>query len=309
MATNTNGHVLPAAFASPGTPYYAQAQGVIAQPTLLQPTIVAPITLQGVATEGTLAVPAQITVPGTTHADPDYVGAIKLVPGGNPDAVDGSAGIVVRATASESPSIAAGTTLEVGTDSESPNRILVAGVDGLSEVYNELYNQPVQLQTITIVASNPLCAPSAPGAEVFRCTQTGVDAADAGPFVFNRIQVPRSGAYMLQSEIRMGNDSGEPNTVVLPSTLVGGVPIWNGIQIAMQEFGTVNVVPYSVNEIIGGDFQAIDTFESGGFTTKTYSVIVVLDATKVYTVGIVTNSNLWNIGSAGQIKVELIAMC
>jgi hypothetical protein len=121
--------------------------------------------------------------------------------------------------------------------------------------------------------------------------------------------VPRSGAYIMQTEIRMGNNSAAPNTVVLPSVLVGGVPVWESLQLSMQEFGTVTLVPYSTFEVIGGDFQAVDTFESGGLTFRTYSTVVILDATKVYTVGLVSGDAAWNIGSAGQIKVELIAMC
>jgi hypothetical protein len=62
-------------------------------------------------------------------------------------------------------------------------------------------------------------------------------------------------------------------------------------------------------EVIGGDFQAIDTFESNSLTIRVYSQVVFLDATKVYAITLGANSALWNIGNAGQIKVELIAMC
>ena len=106
----------------------------------------------------------------------------------------------------------------------------------------------------------------------------------------------------------MGNGAGA-NTVVLPSTLVGGVPVWNMLELVMSEFSTVNVVPFGVTEIIGGDFQAIDTFETNSFTSRTYSTVVFLDSTKVYAIGLVSNSALWNIGTAGSISANLVAMC
>jgi hypothetical protein len=302
--SNLNGLLPPSVtHSSPQNAYFARKVA----PELTRPTLIAPITLQSVEAEGVLAVPAAITVPGPTHATPAYVGAVKITPGGNVAAEDGSAGIVIRAAAGETPSIPASTILEVGTDGEAPNQVLIAGPDGLSEVYNELYNQPVALQTITIVASDPDCTPTG-GAEIFRCTQTAVAQAGAGTVQFNRIQVPKTGAYMMQSEIRMGN-AGVTNTVVLPSTLVGGVPVWNSLALGMQEFSTVIAVPYSSVEVIGGDFQAIDTFASSSLTIKTYSQVLFLDSTKVYAITLAANSNLWNIGDAGQVKVELIAMC
>jgi hypothetical protein len=112
----------------------------------------------------------------------------------------------------------------------------------------------------------------------------------------------------MQSEIRMGNGAGA-NTVVLPSAIVGGIPIWNSLALGMQEFSTVIAVPYSQVEVIGGDFAAIDTFASNSLTIKTYSQVLILDATKEYAITLAANSAAWNIGDAGQIKVELIAMC
>jgi hypothetical protein len=299
---NLNGLMLPQAFSAPNTPYYVDAS----EPVITAPTLVSVITLQGNVAEGPLDVPAQIDVPGADHATPAYVGAIKLQPGGNVASPDGAAGVVIRAADPVGAGEAA-TIMEVGTDAEGPNQLFIAGALGLSEVYDELYNQPVALQTITIVASDPDTTPTG-GAEIFRCTQTAVAQAGAGTVQFNRIQVPKTGAYMMQSEIRMGNTAG-PNTVVLPSTLVGGVPVWNSLALGMQEFSTVIAVPYSSVEVIGGDFQAIDTFASSSLTIKTYSQVLFLDSTKVYAITLASNSALWNIGDAGQIKVELIAMC
>jgi hypothetical protein len=291
---NVNGLIAPPAFKNPEVPYYLTDN----VPVIPQPTLVAPITLQSEDGEGT----ALMTVSGFEDgAAYEYTGAISLRPGAS-SLGPASDGLTMR-------SVADGVSVEIGTDSQTVNTLSIAGPSGLAQVYDEVYKQPVALRDITIVGTNPVCAPTG-GAEVFRGAQAAVAAAAPGvpPTVFNRIQVPRSGAYMLQTEIRMGNGAGA-NTVVLPSEVVGGVPIWYGLQVGMTEFGTVIVVPYSNFEVIGGDFQAVQTFETNGLTIRTYSVVVVLDATKVYTVGLVSGNAAWNIGSAGQIKIELIAMC
>jgi hypothetical protein len=276
-------------------PYYAKADA----PVIAQPTLIAPITLESADGEGT----ALMTVSGfEAGAAYEYTGAISLRPGAS-SLGPASDGITMR-------SVAGGVSVEVGTDSQTVNTLSIAGPSGLAQVYDEVYKQPVALRDITIVGTDPDTAPQAGNvAEIFRCAQAAVQQAGAGTPQFNRIQVPRTGAYMLQTQVLMGNDQGEPNTVVLPSTLVGGVPVWNSLELSMSEFGTVLLVPYSLVEVTGGDFQAIDTFASGSFTTRTFSQIVFLDATKVYAIVLAANSPLWNIGSGGQIKTELIAMC
>lgn len=289
--SSTNGLMGAAAFRKPGVPYYLQEGAEI-----VSPEIRAPIQLKSPDENGEAVLTVGDFAAGV--AGP-YTGAIFLEPGPS-SAGTAKAGLAIR-------SGAAGTIVEVGANAEGPNLLGIAGASGVGQVYDEIYNQPVALQTITIVASDPDCTPTG-GAEIFRCGQAAVAQAGAGTVQFNRIQVPRSGAYMMQTQINMGNGPGA-NTVVLPSTLVGGVPVWNALQISMQEFGTVILVPYAGFEVIGGDFQAIDTFASSSFTVKTYSTVVFLDATKVYAISLASNSPLWNIGDAGQIKVELIAMC
>lgn len=297
MSANKNGLTIPAAYAAPDKPFY------LSQPftSLTEPTLVAPVILQAAESDGTLLEPAHIYVVGENNVDAAYVGAVIIQPGGNDESATPGNGITVRTGAGPS------TIVEIGTDAEDNNLLYIAGGLGVGQVYDEKYNQPVALQTITIVASDPDCTPTG-GAEIFRCAQAAVAQAGAGTVQFNRIQVPKTGAYMMQSEIRMGNTAG-PNTVVLPSTLVGGVPVWNSLALGMQEFSTVIAVPYSSVEVIGGDFQAIDTFASSSLTIKTYSQVLFLDSTKVYAITLASNSALWNIGDAGQIKVELIAMC
>jgi hypothetical protein len=296
--SNKNGLLAPTATHGALNPsYYALENGGILQ----QPTVIQPLRIKAADASGSTA---------TIFVDPltsgAYQGAVNITPGGNALVPTGSAGITIRAAPGGGLATAS-TIVEIGTNGEGPNELYIAGASGVGQVYDEVYNQPVQLQTITIVATNPVCAPTG-GAEVFRCAQAGVAAAFGPPLVYNRIQVPKTGAYMMQTEYRLGNGPGA-NTVVLPSNLVGGVPQWFSLQVAMQEFGTVISVPYSSFEVIGGDFQAVETFQTNSIMVRTYSVVVFLDSTKVYTVGLVSNNATWNIGSAGQVKVELIAMC
>jgi hypothetical protein len=98
---------------------------------------VSTVSIQGNVAEGGLALPAKIVVPGTTHATPAYVGAMKLIPGGNVAAPTSSNGVVIRAAAGPS------TIVEVGTNGEGPNQLLIAGASGLSQVNDPVYN-PVQ---------------------------------------------------------------------------------------------------------------------------------------------------------------------
>lgn len=296
MSSN-NGLIGAEAFRKPGVPYYLTDANVGA--ILRQPTLVSAIDLE--SADG--AASAQLSVVGLEGSPPAlsvYSGSIGLRPGTSSLGA-APAGVNIR-------SLANGVAVEVGTDGAGiVNTLGVAGADGVAQVYDEIYNQPVSQQAITIVASDPDCVPSGVG-NIFLCGQTAVAQAGAGVEQFNRFTVPRTGAYAFQTRFVMGNGAGA-NTVVLPSTLVGGVPIWNMLELVMTEYSTVNVVPFGVTEIIGGDFQAIDTFESNSFTSRAHSTVVFLDSTKEYAIGLVSNSALWNIGTAGQISANLVAMC
>ena len=306
MATNTNGHVLPAAYASPGTPYYASANGgVIENPVIINPTLFAPVALNTTA-DGGLTVPAQLVVNGVDHPDADYIGAIGLRPGGIPgEAPNGSAGITIRAWEGVLPATA-GTIVEVGTDTQGTNLLLIAGASGTGQVYDEVYNQPVSLQSITKQQVAPLIAPANPE-EVLRGGQAAIAAAIATPgSQANFFQVPRTGAYMVQTEIAIGN-AGVANTVVIPSTVVGGVPIWKSISLSFAVQGGATV-PYASFEVIGGDFYGDQAFASSSLITKTFTSVALLTAGVQY-VTVLNCEAGWNIGDGGQIKTELIAMC
>jgi hypothetical protein len=170
-----------------------------------------------------------------------------------------------------------------------------------------VYNQPVALVPITQVQTAPLLTPTNPE-EVLRGGQAAIAAAIATPgSQFNIFTVPRTGAYMIQTQISIGN-TGVGNTVVIPSTLVGGVPIWSSVSLGFQIQGTATTVPYASFEVIGGDFYGDQAFANSSLITKTYTSVAFLTAATNYAV-ILNCAAGWNIGSGGQIKTELIAMC
>lgn len=291
---NKNGLCAPEAYAAPNNPYYASSQ-------LRSPTLVSPITLQAAAAEGTLAVPAEIYVDGTNAISAAYVGAVNITPGGNAASATPGAGITVRTAAGPS------TIVEVGANAQGPNLLYIAGASGVGQVYDEVYNQPVSLQPLTMVSTNANLTPANPE-ECLRSAQAGVAAAAAAPgTIFNVFRVPRSGAYTIQTEIAMGN-AGPTNTVVIPSTVVGGVPIWKSISLSFQVQGTVIPVPYASFEVLGGDFYGEQAFAASSLVSKTFSSVAILTAGVNYAVVLNAPAG-WNIGDAGQIKTELIAMC
>jgi hypothetical protein len=111
---------------------------------------------------------------------------------------------------------------------------------------------------------------------------------------------------MVQTEIAVGN-AGVPNTVVIPSTLVAGVPIWKSISLSFGVQGGPPV-PYASFEVLGGDFFGDQAFASQSFITKTFTSVAILTAGVQYVVTLNCEPG-WNIGDGGQIKTELVAMC
>jgi hypothetical protein len=290
MSSN-NGLMGAAAFRKPGVPYYLQEGAEIVAPTL-----VSPLQLKS-ADEGGEAV---VAVGGLAAgvAGP-YTGAIFLEPGPS-SAGAAAAGLAIRSGAGR-------TIVEVGADAESSALLYIAGPSGVGQVYDEVYNQPVALQPITKVQTAPLLTPANPE-EILRATQPAIAAAIATPgSQFNIFAVPRSGAYMVQTEIAIGNATAV-NTVAIPSTLVGGVPIWKSISLGFQVQGTVTAVPYASFEVIGGDYYGDQAFAANGIITKTFTSVAILQAGVNYAVTLNAEAG-WNIGDGGQIKTELIAMC
>lgn len=274
---------------------------------IIAPTLVSPITLQSGGAEGTLAVPAEIFVPGPDHASPAYAGAVRISPGANVDAPNGAAGVVIRAVEGTVAGTAA-TVMEIGTNGESPNQLLIAGADGLSQVYDELYNQPVALQAITLSATNPLAAPDpANVGEIFRCVQAGVAASAVGAIGTN-FAVPKTGWYALQLEIALGNaPAPAAPDINVPIAAVGGIDIGQTLSFVITK-GVV-VEPYGAMEYVAQEFAAADIVVAGGNVIKQFVSQHLFTAGQTYSFTLKSSSALWNIGTNGQIKAELIAMC
>lgn len=289
--SSDNGLMGASAFRKPGVPYYL-TQGA----DIVSPTLVAPVHLKSADGRGEPVIDVGGFVAGA--AGP-YTGAIFLEPSAS-SAGNAKAGLAIRSGATQ-------TIVEVGSDAEDAALLYVAGPDGVAQVYDEKYNQVVSLTPIDMIQVNPNLTPSNPE-EVLRAGQAAVAAAIATPgSQFNIFQVPRSGAYMIQTEIFIGN-AGASNTVVIPSTIVGGVPIWKSVALSFSVQGTVNPVPYASFEIIGGDFYGDQAFAASSGISKTFTTLALLTAGVNYAVTLNAGSG-WNIGDGGQIKTELIAMC
>jgi hypothetical protein len=262
-----------------------------------QPALVAPISLLPENKSTT----ANILVEGANGA---YKGALTFNPGANstipavqPD------GLTLRA-------VAGGVQVEVGTDGQAVNNLKIAGADGLSSVYDELYNQPVGLRAITMTATTPTVAPT-PGntGEILRCTQAGVLAAGTlGQF--NSFRVPITGFYALQSEFKIENAAAPaPIDINVPFNVAVAPPINLGYQISLTITKGAVIEPYGSHEVVSQEFATVDILQQGGGVTRQYVSYHLFDEAETYSITLRTSSTLWNIGSGGQIKAELIAMC
>ena len=291
---NKNGLALPQAYAAPSKPFYVEAGE---NAVIVSPTLQSAIKLAADPVNGALDINGAIYVDGADAGA--YAGAINIVPGSTAGGV--AAGITIREAAGPS------TIVEIGANAQSNNLLYIAGASGVGQVYDEVYNQPVALVPITQVQTAPLLTPANPE-EVLRGGQAAIAAAIATPgSQFNIFTVPRTGAYMVQTQIGVGNNV-PTNSVVIPSTLVGGVPIWSSLSLGFQIQGTATAVPYASFEVIGGDFYGDEAFAGNSQLTKTYTSVAFLTAATNYAVTLNCAAG-WNIGTAGQIKVELIAMC
>lgn len=290
--------------AAPDSCYYLRDNQ--ANVTLTTPTLKTPVKLQS-ATELPNAVPATILTKGSNHGLEAYVGAVQLNAGGNTAGPDGSIGLTLRTAAG-------GVAVEVGTEGQATNQLLIAGPDGLGQVYDEVYNQPVALQPITMVVQNPNTARSPSNtSEIFRCNQTAVAAADAGVGQGNTFQVPKTGFYALQIELDLFNAvAPAPPSINIPAIVAAGIDVYGSLSFSLTDGGSV-VLPYGAHEFVGGELFTSDCLVAGEGVTKIHTGMYLLSAGQTY--GIVmgahrpAGSTAWNIGDAGVIKAELIAMC
>jgi hypothetical protein len=295
---NVNGLIAPPAYKNPEVPYYlADDAGTV----INQPTLVSAIDLE--STDRTAV--AQLSVVGLEGTPPAlsvYSGSIGLRPGTSSLGA-APAGVNIR-------SLANGVAVEVGTDGVGiVNTLGVAGADGVAQVYDEIYNQPVSLQPIALSSTNPLCAPT-PGntGEIFRCNQDGV-LASATTAIGTAFQVPRSGWYALQIEVKLGNaPAPAAPTINVPITVApGGVNLGENLSFAIIK-GVV-VEPYGLQEVSSNELAVAPILVANTITVRSYASLHLFDSTETYTFTLSSSSAVWNIGAAGQLKAELIAMC
>jgi hypothetical protein len=231
----------------------------------------------------TSGVPA-IIVNGNNASE--YGGSISLNPSSNSGA-SAQVGVNIK-------SAAAGCEVEVGTNGAGiVNTLSIAGVDGLSQVYDGTYNQPVALPVITFPdppAGNPAHPPEEGNTgEVFRTTAfTGVSQQ-------NVFTVAKAAWYGVQTEVRVGGTG-----AVLP--IVAGVPA--AIQAGISSYEPLATVPYQKNWISAVDLLTTD--DTSNFTAKVFTTFAYLVPDVEYAYSIVSTDTTWNLGVNGQIKAELI---
>lgn len=136
--------------------------------------------------------------------NPVYQGAINIEPGANAGVPGGVGdGITIRTTpgtAGQGGGVA--TTVEIGANAQGPNRLYIAGLQGVGEVYDEVYNTPIK-QTAIVNEQTTL--------------NSAAPATATRQFTF---EAPKTGAYMLQIDINFFN---------VDTTPVISVPVFNGV--------------------------------------------------------------------------------
>lgn len=228
-------------------------------------------------------------------------GSLALIPGSRTGAAAPDAGLTILAQPT-------GVSVYVGTNGQATNLLQVAGASGLSQVYDELYNQPMGLRALTLTNTNILAVPQVGNVgEIFRCVQAGV-AASAIAAVGTNFTVPLSGFYTLQIEYKLQNAPAPAATDInVPITPVGDIDIGQTLTFTISQ-GVV-VEPYGSSSVGSQEFAVQSIATQNGGITRRYVSEHLLVAGTVYTFNLRSSSALWNIGSAGQIKAELIAMC
>lgn len=268
-------------------------------PAFIQNDLAAPVVIQpeAPATSGNAA----IYVPGDT-ASP-LGGSITLVPGSRTGAPAPDGGLTINAQPT-------GVQVYVGANAQATNLLQIAGASGLSQVYDQTYNQPVALRAITMVNQNvSITRDPANTSEILRCVQAGVATIDAGGVgVFNTFTVPRTGFYSMQASYSVQNENSPAATTI--NIPISGVE-YGSLAINLVQGGTV--VPYSSYEVVGTQFISQDiTLQGGGVNVNSINMVRLTAATNyaVYlNVRRPAGSTAWNIGASGTIKVELVAMC
>lgn len=303
--SSDNGLIGASAYRKPGVPYYIEN---VTDPVLLEPVLIAPVTLRS----ADRAANAELTVGGLAAgvAGP-YTGSIQLNPGAS-SAGAAAVGVNVKSAAN-------GVSVEIGTDAATNNQLFIAGPDGLSEVNDGTYNQPVKFLPIAINAvSNPVFnRDPANTSEILRCSQAGIAYLNGGGLGNVSFQVPKAGFYTLLTEIRLQN--GATPTIAIPAQQAGGVLVQPAIfgsielNLSFASGGGVVVVPYGTLEYSGGSMYNSNCFEANQGYTSTSANTYYLVPSVIYSLSLLAYNGAspngqWNIGENGQIKAEMICL-
>lgn len=242
-----------------------------------------------------------------------YQGSINIQPGANATIPGGVGdGMTIRTIAGTAAGSVA-TTVEIGANAQGANHLYIAGLSGVGEVYDEVYNQPVSLQplTITQVSATNVYDSNNPG-EFFRCTQAGV-AASVAAAIGCVIQVPRTGWYMCAIEIDLAN-APAPAPISINTPINAQPPGYINVGETLQfsfvgPQPNVTVTPYGNLDVGAQELAQSQNLSANDGAVRQYTFMQKFDATQTYRFLFKASSPVWNIGAAGQIKAELIAMC
>lgn len=261
-------------------------------------TLTNPVPIE--STDGTTT--AHIYVSGEAAAA--YQGAVNIQPGANDTAPGVGDGITIRTIAGLGPVASSATTVEIGANAQGANHLYIAGLQGVGEVYDEVYNQVVKQTPVVNVQTS---------------LNSAVPAEKTRQFTFT---APKTGAYMLQIDINYFNVDTTP-TIVQPvvdgATVVGGFILPAGA----VEWTLTTLPPLAPGEIqfMSSTIRATDlikqnqldavaepmdfTISNIGFLTGGSQYNINLFAIKPNPTGSVVAGD-WNLSD---IRVRLVQMC
>jgi hypothetical protein len=199
--SNLNGLLAPqATHGNPEVSYYLQKGEPIPGPILIDPVS---ILAQDASTN------ANLYVNGADAGG--YMGALVLTPGDNLSSVLGPGnGLTIRTTPGSGGAPA--TTVEVGANAQGPNRLYIAGLSGVGEVYDEVYN-PVIVPTPLVQYTGAIPANTGPGLWTFTPTRTGAYMLQVNFNIANGDNIPVNGAIEWTLNVAGGEVQYVSNTI------------------------------------------------------------------------------------------------
>jgi hypothetical protein len=215
--------------------YYAKAtDGVLTFPTLVAPVSILP------ADESTTA---SIYVRGSDETV--YRGAITVAPGANSSIPASQAnGITIRTGAGPS------TIAEVGSNSQGPNLLYIAGASGVSQVYDVKYN-PVIKATPVATYSGSIPANTGPGLWTYTPDVSGAYMLQVNFNVENADSIPINGA--IEWVLNVGGGEVQYCSSTLKSTSISKA----------SDFDEVNGVPGVLAPPMDYSFSNMATLTAG----------------------------------------------